>query len=135
MSCVEEGIFYADELPKRDPQGFKILRDYAATHRADVAPGFPTSLKLHARREFVEKVLYKVAYRLRAAVVGLNLPFDLSRLACGSGNARGRFEGGFSLAPWEYEDKPGLWSENRYRPRIAIKTIDSKRALKGFTRP
>jgi hypothetical protein len=134
-SCAEEGIFYADDLPERDPLGFAILKGYAATHLADVAPGFPTALKVYPRREFIEKVWYKATYRLRATVVGFNLPFDHSRLACDSGSARGRFEGGFSLALSEYMNERGLWRENRYRPRIAIKTIDSKRALKGFTRP
>ncbi len=34
---------------------------------------------------------------------------------------------------WQYEDKHGNRKENRHRPRVAVKHIDSKRALKGFT--
>ncbi len=49
------------------------------------------------------------------------------------GNARDRFAGGFSLALWDYADATASGRINKYRPRIAIKHIDSKRALKGFT--
>src|SRR5436309_1625912 len=35
-SCVEEGLFYADELPERDPEGFAVLQEYVRTHQADV---------------------------------------------------------------------------------------------------
>ena len=41
--------------------------------------------------------------------------------------------GGFSLGLWSYLDKTDAEKRNSYRPRIAIKHIDSKRALKGFT--
>ncbi len=27
--CVEEGIFHDDELPGRDPDGYRVLWDYA----------------------------------------------------------------------------------------------------------
>jgi hypothetical protein len=47
--------------------------------------------------------------------------------------ARGRFAGGFALELWSYTDEIGRERLNPHRPRIAIKHIDSKRALKGFT--
>jgi hypothetical protein len=50
-------------------------------------------------------------------------------LRCSRKLARGRFAGGFSLDLWSY-----LQGRNRFRPSICIKHIDSKRALKGFTR-
>ena len=34
---------------------------------------------------------------------------------------------------WDYEDRDGHRKINKHRPRIAIKHIDSKRGLKGFT--
>jgi len=124
--CVQEGIFYADDLPERDPEGYAVLQAYAESHDADVAPGRDTSLRLLSRSEFVEKVLWRYAYRNRATVVGFNLSFDLSRLAIASAPARSRFAGGISLK---------LFHTERYRPRIAYKTIDSKRTLIGFTTP
>lgn len=124
--CVEEGIFYADELPERYPEGFAVLQAYFECHSADVAPGQDTRLRLLSRSDFVEQVLWLFAYKHRATVVGFNLPFDLSRLAVASAPARGRFAGGNSLRLFDVE---------RYRPRIAYKTIDSKRTLMGFTTP
>jgi hypothetical protein len=61
------------------------------------------------------------------------LPFDLSRIAYDFKDARGRFAGGFSLGIWSYIDEIGREQTHQYRPRIGIKHIDSKRALKGFT--
>jgi hypothetical protein len=34
---------------------------------------------------------------------------------------------------WSYIDDSGKERENQYRPRAAIKHIEGKRALKGFT--
>jgi hypothetical protein len=38
---------------------------------------------------FVDEVFFVYAYDLRGTCVGLNLPFDLSRLAIGHGSAEG----------------------------------------------
>src|SRR5687767_6611130 len=35
--CVEEGLFYADELPERDPEGFAVLQSYVRDYQADTA--------------------------------------------------------------------------------------------------
>jgi hypothetical protein len=126
VMCVEEGIVYADDLPERDPEAYARLVEYVATASAHVAAGFPTSIRLLSRSEFVEEILWKYGYKQRAHIVGFNLPFDLSRLAIGAADARGRFAGGISLRFWEDE---------HFRPRIAHKTIDAKRQLIGFTKP
>ena len=86
------------------------------------------------RAESFSKSFTMLVSMARGLIVGFNLPFDLSRLAVDFGNARDkRFAGGFSLALWDYDDEDGKRQINKYRPRIAIKHIDSKRALKGFT--
>jgi hypothetical protein len=129
--CLEEGLFFGDDLAEAD---CATLEAYAATHAADTdrRRGVP-ELKLLSRRQFLEK-LYAVMYATRGLVVGVNLNFDISRVAIDYGTARGgRFSGGFSLALWEYQDKTGVWHINKHRPRITIKHIDSKRALKGLT--
>lgn len=134
LACVEEGFFHADDLPDTDPDGYAVLAEYARTHGASVTAGVDPTLQLRSRRDFLEHVFYPAAYENRALVVGFNLPFDLSRLAVSWGEARKGFAGGFSLVLWEYWDKKmGTWKENRYRPRVAVKSIDSKRALIGFT--
>jgi hypothetical protein len=128
LTCVEEGLFFAADLEQRDPKGYQALIEYVRRNRADVGPGFPDKLWLRSEHEFRD-VLWKEAIKKRSLIVGFNLPFDLSRLAFAWGEARGSFAGGFSLALWPRKDGGG---ENKYRPRLAVKSIDSKRALKGF---
>jgi len=126
--CREEGLFYADDLPEAD---LGVLKKYVETHHADVAQG-NRQLLLLTLSEFLDK-LYFAAYKGRCLLVGFNLPFDLSRLAYDVLPARGRFAGGFSLGIWQYTDNEGQKRRNKFRPRIGVKHIDSKRALKGFT--
>lgn len=123
LVCVEEGLIYADDLPGRDPDGFAILRGYAAAHRAAVADGCNPTLHLRSRREFNARVLFRAAYKVRALVVGFNLPFDLARLASSWGAAEGSFAGGFSLVLWDYRDGRGGWQPDRHRPRVCIKQL------------
>jgi len=87
------------------------------------------------RGEFVER-FYAIAFDLRALVVGVNLPFDFARLAFDFGNTKDkRFAGGFSLVLWDWIDATGKRRINKYRPRIAIKHIDSKtRAQRVYRR-
>lgn len=126
--CREEGLFYADELPATD---LAALKDYVATHPADVANG-NAKLRLLTLSEFLDR-FYRAGYKSRCLLVGFNLPFDLSRIAGDVAPARGRFAGGFSLGLWFYTDNSGRKRRHQNRPRIGIKQIDSKRALKGFT--
>ena len=86
------------------------------------------ALGLLTQEEFLEK-LFLLGYKGRCLLIALNFPFDISRPAFNSSAARGRFAGGFSLDLWSYAG-----GRNRFRPSICIKHIDSKRALKGFTR-
>jgi hypothetical protein len=74
--------------------------------------------------EFVENVLFRIAYNLRATIVGFNLPFDISRIAIGHGAARGRImKGGFSFQ----------LSPHRYWPNIQIKHLSARVSLIRFT--
>jgi hypothetical protein len=130
--CLEEGLFYADDLPESE---LRVLQEYARRHPTDADTGVPGALRLYTFTEFVHKVFFRAAYKARCLVVGYNLPFDLSRLAWAVGTAKSApFTGGFSFIVWTYE-KDGKIHENSFRPRIVIKSIDSKRALKGFAPP
>jgi hypothetical protein len=135
LTCAEEGIFSGDDLAHLDAPGLAVLRQYAATHQQDTHGAPPKPLTVRTRREFVEGVFYSEAYSTRSMVVGFNLPFDLSRLAVRWGNARGRNAGGISLTLFERWDAvAGKYIENKYRPRLVIVSLDSKRALIRFTR-
>lgn len=53
--------------------------------------------RLIALDEFIER-FYETAYDTQGLVVGFNLPFDLSRIACGWSKAKSkRYKGGFVL--------------------------------------
>ena len=127
--CLEEGLIFADDLSSQEKH---VLQRYVETHHAESDTGSRRELRLLSRDEFVDR-LYRAAYKSRCLLVGFNLPFDLSRVACDFTNARGRFAGGFALELWSYTDQDGKVHHNPHRPRIGIKHIDSKRALKGFT--
>ncbi|MFI5399197.1 MAG: hypothetical protein ACHQ9S_27005, partial [Candidatus Binatia bacterium] len=114
LRTTEEGLFYSDDLPTRDPAGFEVLKAYARTERQDLTGAILPRLKLISRARFVDDVLWPAA-QARALIVGFNLPFDLSRLALRGGMARrphgwkfDLYEGGFSLALWPKEQHPRL---------------------------
>lgn len=108
------------------------LRRYVAQHNPIGVVKGSSKLQLLTLREFLDG-LYKDFYKARCLLVAFNHPFDLSRIASDVVSARRRFAGGFSLGLWTYKDKNGVVRRHPYRPRVAIKHIDSKRALIGFT--
>lgn len=144
--CVQEGLFYADDLPARDARAYEVLREYVSWNTPstdrDVLDASRT-LHLWSQKEFLDKVFWPAAYQVRGLVCCFNFPFDLSRLAWHVGEARNRrgstgdpMAGAFSFALWRHLNPDGRWKESaRYRPRIAVKAIDSKRALKAFRSP
>jgi hypothetical protein len=127
--CLEEGLFYADDLPKRELQ---VLKDYVVRHNMDAAPGTDKRLRLLTRREFLD-LFYQLAYKARCLVVGFSLAYDISRLAFDSSPARGFYAGGFSFCLWSYKDSKGRERKDGFRPRVCVKHVDNKRALIGFT--
>jgi hypothetical protein len=136
--CLEEGLFYGDSLTPRE---MAVLKRYARTHPGETDPrGLPEEdlesnpdLQLMPVADF-RQLLRKVAYKGRALLVAFNFPFDISRLAVNHVPSRGRFLGGFTFQFFQYRDpKTGELRANPYRPGIAVKHMDSKRALKAFT--
>jgi len=124
-----EYLIYADDLPEQDRA---VLEQYVASHKADTADRRNSKIGLLSRTEFAKKFFNNV-YRSRCLLVGFNLPFDLSRIAINFGDARGRYAGGFSLGLWSYRSNDGVERSSTRRPRICIKHIDSRRAIKAFT--
>jgi hypothetical protein len=127
-TCWEEGLFYANDLSRKERRVLEKYVDKENKRRKRVG----RHLQLLPLKTFLKRFC-NAAYRGRCLVIGFNLPFDLSRIAFDWKPARGRFAGGFSYIFWTYIDKRGVERPNNFRPRIAIKHIDSKRALKGFT--
>jgi len=127
--CIREQLFCADDLPAKERA---VLERYVETHPAETTVSWDSKLTLLSHSQIVDMIFHE-AYRCRCLLVGFNLSFDLARLAKAFGAARRRFAGGFSLELWTYEDLRGKEKSDKFRPRICVKHIDSKRALKGFT--
>jgi hypothetical protein len=135
--CVEEGLFYADDL---DGARLKVLERFVEDPRNNPQldlKRFPPAMRLnlYSRSAFVERVFWR-AIRNGAMAAGFNLPFDLSRLAVKSAPADG---GGWSLVlSIRKSRKTGEMEDNPERPRIVISSKDSKLAfisLKGIRHP
>ncbi|MDA8051100.1 MAG: hypothetical protein M0002_14055, partial [Rhodospirillales bacterium] len=107
----ETGIFY-------DPESLTEA-EHAVIARYAEASGH----NLMTASEFIDGIFYGVAYDCGAAVVGFNLPFDLSRLAVRHASARGKtMRGGFSLQ----------LSPNPHRPALQVKHLSRRAALIRF---
>lgn len=122
--AIKEVMFYADDLSVTDPTGYQILTDYCDIRKLECVP----------RSHFVENYVRKYCEARTgpngrpsgtAMMVFFNLPFDISRLAEDYGYARGHMSDGFSFRMFPLHD--GI--ENRYRRRIKVKHIDSKKSL------
>ncbi|MGH9515921.1 MAG: hypothetical protein ACRD3P_09625 [Terriglobales bacterium] len=121
---VKEGIFYADDLPAKE---LRVLEMYVQTAIPDVS-SFPPEFPLLSRSEFMQQVFWPAIKRDGAMVCGFNLPFDLTRLALAWSKGE---ENEWSLTMSRYPDG----AENKNRPHILIKPIDSKKAFIKLAKP
>jgi hypothetical protein len=121
---VREGLFHADDLHARER---RIIEEYVETAVSDVK-SFPPDFPLYSRSDFMRKVFWPAIKRSGALVCGLNLPFDLARLALAW--HRGD-QDEWSLVMSQFPN--GV--ENRYYPRILITPIDSKKAFIKLANP
>jgi len=125
-SFIEEGYFYGDDLPKAE---IGRLRSYC-TQNTQVQSNIP--LRCLSRRVFLEKVFYAIAFQVRSAIVGFDLPFVMSRLAERWSKGRGFYAGGFNFTMLTYDDN-GVSKPDSFTPRVSIKSMDSQRANIAFT--
>lgn len=110
---AEEGAFFEPEVLDRD-------------ERADLeAYCLEKGFELRTVQDFNEAVILRVGYDANGTVVGLNLPFDMSRIAVAHGAARRTMRGGFSFE---------LTKDTR-RPRVRIKHLSARASLIDFARP
>jgi hypothetical protein len=149
LAWMAEGLFHPDDLATRDPEGFEVLRSFEHQRLNIDSRELQANprLALQSQTAFLNRTLWRAANAARAGVVAFNWPFDISRIARAAGEARNRskrdtehetrprrdsvLDGGFSLMLWPYE-KDGRLVQSHYRPAIAIRNIDSKRAFKAF---
>lgn len=123
--CIEEGLFYADDLDATQREVLKsFTADLGNLPQLDVKmfPP-PMRLNLYSRSVFVERVFWK-AIRRGAMIVGFNLPYDLSRLAVKSGPSD---DGGWSLIlSMRKSRKTGEIEINVERPRVVVTSKGGK---------
>ena len=116
---IETGLFYDEEGLK--PEETEALSSFAKRN----------DFECMSVRDFVEDKFYEECALLHGAIVGFNLPFDLSRLAIQHGTAKSKdryrlFQHGFSLQLSEDE-----WT----RPRVKVKHLSSRAAFIEFAQP
>lgn len=116
-----EGLYYGDVTASE----LAILERYVEEHPSATGG----HLRLLTREEFVRQVFLPLAAVAEARVVGFNLPFDLSRIACGWVPAR---NGGFTLWLLDSVDENGKRWPDRFKPMIRIKALDSRRNFISF---
>jgi len=110
---MREGVFYDPEaLSEAD------LENLACYATAQGIEALPVAV-------FRNDVLLTVGYQWRGAIVGFNLPFDLSRIAIDHGPARGSMRGGFTFK---------LTPDTR-DPAVRVKHLSARAALIDFAAP
>ena len=117
----QEGLVHG----KLTPDEAAVLERYVDEHPA--ANG--GHLRLWDREAFIRRVFLPLAAEVSARVVGFNLPFDLSRLACGWNAAQ---NGGFTLWLLDAVSRSGRRIPDRYKPLLRIKALDSRRNFITF---
>jgi hypothetical protein len=121
---IREGLFFADDLLAIER---KVLENYTRTAVSD-AKTFPPEFPCYSRSDFMKKAFWPAIKRSGALICGLNLPFDLARLALAWN--RGEHDE-WSLTMSQYPNG----EENRNIPRILITPIDSKKAFIRLAKP
>lgn len=109
----ETGIFY--EPHALDAGSLRVIESYAAQR----------GLQQITRDEFVDLIIYQIGWKLRATIIGFNLPFDISRIAIHHNSARGTMRGGFTFK----------LSEQKIFPNIQVKHLSQRAAFIQFAKP
>lgn len=109
---LAEGFFCG---PAIKPSELRTLRAWAE----------PRGLDVISVEEFRRELLLGWAFDGHATITGLNLPFDHSRIAVGSGESRYHMRGGFTLH----------MSEDPEHPRVRVKRIGPSASLIDFAQP
>ena len=95
------------------------------------------------RAEAAEYLLYRLFFKQRCALVAWDPKLEIARLSVDWGIATGFFRGGYSFITNTYNGEPTSKNpelangeiEDRYRPRLLVRPIDSVRALRGVPAP
>jgi hypothetical protein len=120
------GVYQVRKVQKLREAGFFIDPDILSKWEIEIIRSYSREIGYRCIRveEFIEDIFFGIGYELRATIIGFNLPFDISRLAIGHGDSRGRsMKGGFSF----------VLSRDPKWPRIQVKHLSSRLSLIRFT--
>jgi len=124
-SC-EHGILFRDDLK---PEFVRVIREYAACPPPHLGEIPRAHIRVRTRTEFLKNVLWPTL-RAGGAVVGLNLGFDLSRIATHYSSMRDGKS--FKFFTLDYLDKEThKCKPSTVVPAIIRTSIDSKKSFYG----
>ena len=123
-ACLEEGIFYRNDL---DNNAIKLLREFARTHKADVAPGNSTKMLIMSRDEFVNGPLWDII--MAGGVWQATTCVSISRGWLTAINPLERR----MVVHHVHLPQAAKVRPDKYRPRITITPMDSHRAFFRLT--
>ena len=122
------GVWINDTLQKfclfHDDSFSQSKVEKIKSHVASLESSVECYIDVMSREKFVTDVLYPYIYFGRAACVGFDIPFEVSRLAIHYGKAR-NMQNGFSFK----------LSENLYHPNIRIRSINGNASFVQFASP
>ncbi len=92
LECVEEGVFYPDDLATWNPKAADVLGELereqpGALDIEDDLTAHP-HLRVVGLQEFLDRTLWRGAWKLRAGIVCFNSPFDLFFISWICGDSR-----------------------------------------------
>ena len=135
--CLEEGLFYADDLTaeERDCAGAlcsRASRRHRSAWHSRARHPEQSRAAAAADRGLSHAALPRGVQGTRAALSHSTFPFDASRCAIGYVDSRDRFLGGFTFQFFQYRDREGQLRAHPYRPGIAVKHMDSQTRAQGL---
>jgi hypothetical protein len=128
-SLIEEGSFYNPQ--EMTAEEIALLKDFAERHEIICRPldnvydknGFLR----HPEDRGFRDMLYQWVYKRETLCIGLNLPFDLSRLACAWKQGQDFYRNGFSMRLCECP-----YQQCFKHPRIRIKSAGRHKQFIAF---
>jgi len=134
LKPIGRGVFYADGPGTPSNNGARLRE---AVREIETAEG--CNIHVSSQTEFLEG-FYRYAFKLRALVVGFNLPFDLARIARQAGTARKQGGKAHSLLLWPrvkhgriVRSKSGRVEQHPFRPAVIVRSLGPAKASIQFT--
>lgn len=134
LKPIGRGVFYADGPGTPSNNGARLRE---AVREIETAEG--CNIHVSSQTDFLEG-FYRYAFKLRALVVGFNLPFDLARIARQAGTARKQGGKAHSLLLWPRvkhgriaRSKSGRVEQRPFRPAVIVRSLGPAKASIQFT--